>query len=156
MARAAPHILIISARFYTDIADKLEQGAQRKLSEQGATSDIIHVPGALEIPMALSLACNAGIIPFSANKGKYHGCIALGCVIRGETTHYELVSNESSRVLMDVACDAYIPIGNGILTVENRDQALARLVDGESHKGEGAAQACLSLIDHMSQWYKLS
>jgi 6,7-dimethyl-8-ribityllumazine synthase len=150
-----PHILIIKATFYDDIADRLEEGAIEILDSRKASYDIVEVPGALEIPVALSLACDAGLLPFGANRWKYHGCVDLVCVIRGQTSHYEIVANESSRALLDIAISHHLPIGNGILTVENREQALVRVRRGEGHKGAVAANACLQLIDHMRNWYKI-
>ncbi len=141
-----PHILIVTGSFYKDIAHMLEVGAISALTEEGASYDRIEVPGALEIPGVISLAVKSGLIPRTKNHGKYDGAIALGCIIRGETYHFEIVSNESSRGLTDLGVLDHIPIGNGILTVENRDQALARLKNGDNHKGEDAARACLSLI----------
>lgn len=143
---SSPHILIISGSFYEDISYQLERGAAAVLTEAGATYDQMDVPGALEIPVALSLAVKAGLIPNSKKKGRYDGAIALGCIIRGETYHFEIVANEASRGLMNLAIDHHIPIGNGILTVESREQALSRLQKGKNHKGEDAANACLSLI----------
>ena len=130
-------ILIVTARFYEDIADALLQGATDALDKTGTAYEVLEVPGALEIPPAIRL----GI----AN-GKYDGYIALGCVIRGETSHYDTVCNESARGLMDMALTHCAPIGNGILTVENRDQAMARASIDQMNKGGGATIACLSLL----------
>lgn len=143
-----PHVLIVEARFYDDIQDALLQGATRALKKAGASYEVITVPGALEIPAAIRFAVKA------QSEGKlakpYHGFIALGCVIRGETTHYETVCNESARGLMDLSLQHSLAIGNGILTVENEDQAAARTRSGEddkeTNKGGGAAEACLAMI----------
>src|SRR5215813_9978898 len=143
-----PHVLIVEARFYDDILDALLEGATRALKKAGATFEVITVPGALEIPAAIRFAVRA------QSEGKlakpYHGFVALGCVIRGETTHYETVCNESARGLMDLSLNHSLAIGNGILTVENEEQAAARsrssVDDKEANKGGGAADACLAMI----------
>jgi len=140
-------ILIIEARFYEKIADELLEGAIAELDAAGADYEVISVPGALEVPPALALAHASGIIPFGAERHRFHGAVALGCVIRGETTHYETVSNDSSKALMDIAVGRHIPLGNGILTVENREQAHARSQGGRKSKGAGAARACLDLVE---------
>jgi 6,7-dimethyl-8-ribityllumazine synthase len=142
-----PHILIVEARFYDDIADALLEGATNALREAGATWDVITVPGALEIPAVIAMALDA------ADDGgtDYAGYVALGTVIRGETYHFDIVANESSRALMDLSVNETLAIGNGILTVENRDQAWKRasLHDGEGEKDKGgfAAKATLAMID---------
>ncbi len=139
-------VLIIEARFYEKIADELLEGAIAELEAAGASHEVVSVPGALEIPPALALAIDAGLMPLGAANFKFHGCVGLGCVIRGETTHYETVSDLSCRGLMDLAVGRHVPVGNGILTVENRDQAHARSAGGRDSKGAGAAKACLDLI----------
>ncbi len=134
-------ILVVEARFYDDIADALLDGAKRALDGAGASFDIISVPGALEIPSAIAIAVDAA----KAKRRPYDGAVALGCVIRGETAHYEIVSNESARALMDLSVALRLPLGNGILTVETNEQAWARArVTGED-KGGGAANAALSV-----------
>ena len=136
------HLLIIEARFYNDISDELLRGAVGALERAGATYERVTVPGALEIPVALSIALEA----VEEGNADYDGYVALGCVIRGETTHYETVANESARGIMDLAMDEGLALGNGILTVENDEQAWARArLDGEN-KGGKAAEAALSLI----------
>lgn len=142
----APHLLIVTGGFYQDIARKLEEGAISALEKSGCTYDLVEVPGALEIPAVLSLAIDGGRFA-SSSREKYDGFVALGCIIRGETYHFEIVSNESSRGLTDLALRHHIPLGNGILTVETMAQALARLSD-DNHKGEHAVEACLSLIKY--------
>ena len=132
----APHLLIVIAPYYKDIADSLLTGAKRTISDSGATFDVVEVPGALEIPTAIRLSRAAD---------KYDGYVALGCVIRGETTHYDTVCNDSSRGLTLLGLDGFC-IGNGILTVENRDQALVRADAEGQNKGGGAAVAALHLI----------
>ena len=129
--------LIIEARFYTDLADALAQGAIAAIEDAGAQFERISVPGALEIPGAIALA--------AASNRDYAGFVALGCVIRGETSHYDTVCNESARGIMQLTIDAHLPIGNGIITVENRDQAWARADKAQKDKGGDAARAALSM-----------
>jgi 6,7-dimethyl-8-ribityllumazine synthase len=126
--------LIVEARFYNQLADELLRGAEAALTAAGAEFDRVTVPGALEIPAAVAFAI-----------GQYDGFIALGCVIRGETTHYEIVSGESARALMDLTVDRRIALGNGILTVENEEQAWARARVSEQNKGGGAAVAAIAM-----------
>ncbi len=142
-----PHILIIHSPYYGEIADHLLAGAKACLEEAGATHEVVDVPGALEIPIALALAVEAGLLPYGARYWRYHGAVALGCVIRGETSHYDIVAGESARSFLDIAAKFHIPIGNGILTVENREQALTRARQDGGNKGAHAVKACLSLID---------
>ncbi|HRE60954.1 MAG TPA: 6,7-dimethyl-8-ribityllumazine synthase [Micropepsaceae bacterium] len=132
-----PRVLIVEARFYDDIADALLEGATLALSKAGASFETITVPGALEIPAAIAWA---------GETGRYDGYVALGCVIRGETTHYDIVSNESARGLMDLTISRGLAIGNGIITVENEDQAWARAKASDLDKGGGAAAACLAMM----------
>lgn len=146
--RIKAHILVIEARYYEAIADELLDGAKTALAAAGATYEIVTVPGALEIPQVLAQAVAAGVIPSDVEGARFDGAVALGCVIRGETTHYETVCNESNRGLMDVAINAAVPVGNAILTVENEAQAHARSRGGIDSKGADAARACLSLIAH--------
>jgi 6,7-dimethyl-8-ribityllumazine synthase len=137
-----PHLLVIDARFYDDLADELFAGASEALTRAEATFDRISVPGVLEIPAALAMALDA-----MENGGTdYDGFVALGCVIRGETTHYDVVAGESARALMDLAISESLAIGNGILTVENDEQAWARARRTEKNKGGGAAEAALQMI----------
>ncbi|CCM75072.1 6,7-dimethyl-8-ribityllumazine synthase [Rhizobium mesoamericanum] len=144
MAReTAPHILIVEARFYDDMADALLEGATFALKEAGATYEVVTVPGALEIPAAIAMALDG-----ADNDGtQYDGYVALGMVIRGETYHFDIVSNESSRALMDLAVSESLAIGNGILTVENDDQAWARVRRSDKDKGGFAARAALAMIE---------
>ena len=127
-------VLIVEARFYPEISDALLEGAVSALGTEVVT-DRVAVPGALEIPGAIRLAA-----------GRYDGFVALGCVIRGETHHFEIVANESARGLMDLMMRDGLCIGNGILTVEDEAQALHRARAGELDKGGDAARACLALI----------
>ena len=132
-----PRVLIVIAPYYRDIADHLLAGATQALNDARADLDIVEVPGALEIPTAITIA---------AESDRYEGYVALGCVIRGETTHYETVCNDSSRGLALLGVERGLAIGNGILTVENRAQAEARANPAEMNKGGGAAEAALHLI----------
>jgi 6,7-dimethyl-8-ribityllumazine synthase len=135
-------VLIVEARFYDDLADSLLEGATAALAEAGASFELHTVPGALEIPAAIAI-----LIDGAAARGEpFDGAVALGTVIRGETTHYEIVSEESSRALMDLSVARKLPLGNGILTVENDAQAWARARRSEMDKGGGAAKACLAMI----------
>ncbi len=138
MADDALRILIVEARFYSDLADELLEGASDVLTAFGADFEVVTVPGALEIPAAIAMA-QAGDAPFD-------GYVALGCVIRGETWHFEIVAGESARGLMDLARGGALAIGNGILTVEDEAQAWARARVSEGDKGGGAARACLEMI----------
>lgn len=143
-----PHLLIVEARFYDDMADALLEGAKFALDEAGATYDVITVPGALEIPAAIAMALDGG-----DNEGtEYDGFVALGMVIRGETYHFDIVSNRSSRALMDLAVSESLAIGNGILTVENDDQAWARVRRSDKDKGGFAARAALTMIELKKNW----
>ena len=131
-----PHLLIVEARFYDDLADELMKGATQALDAAGATYDRVTVPGALEIPAAIALADATD---------RYDGYVALGCVIRGETYHFEIVSNESARGIMALTLDG-LAIGNGILTTENDEQAWARARVDQKNKGADAANAALAMI----------
>lgn len=138
----APKILIIEARFYQDIADSLAEGAIASLEAAGAKYDRVSVPGVLEIPAALAMAMTA-----MDNGGEmYDGFVVLGCVIRGETSHYDIVAIESARAIMDLTIDADLALGNGILTVENDEQAWARAKVSDKNKGGAAAEAALEMI----------
>jgi len=144
---AKSHILVIEARFYRHIADELLMGAKAALEEAGATCEVVSVPGALEIPQVLAAAIDARLFVNGKGEGGFHGCVALGCVIRGETSHYEIVANESARALLSLATANNVPLGNGILTVENEAQALVRASVNGKNKGRDAVDACLDLID---------
>ncbi len=129
--------LIVEARFYAHLNDLLLQGVRAALEEAGHAHETVTVPGALEIPAAVAMA---------AETGRYDGFVALGVVIRGETYHFEVVSNESARGLMALTLDG-IPIGNGILTVENEAQALTRAKPNEKNKGGEAAKAAIAMLE---------
>lgn len=134
----APHIMIVEARFYEDITDELARGAIAILEQIGATWERFAVPGALELPAAVGIG--------AASARQFDGYVVLGCVIRGETSHYDTVCNESARGLQDLALRQGLAIGNGILTVENEAQAWARAKVDEQDKGGGAARAALAMI----------
>ncbi|WP_099827622.1 6,7-dimethyl-8-ribityllumazine synthase [Oceaniglobus indicus] len=135
-------LLIVVAPYYRDIADHLVAGATAQLDAVGATWDLVEVPGALEIPTAIRIA---------HRQSNFDGFVALGCVIRGETTHYDTVCNDSSRALTLLGLDACC-IGNGILTVENHEQAAVRANPDDQNKGGGAAAAALHLIALSRKW----
>ena len=135
-------ILVVEARYYDDVADMLLRGARRVLKDAGATFDVVTVPGALEIPTAIMIALHGAM----AREQPYDGVVALGCVIRGETSHYDIVAGESARGLMDIAIARDLPTGNGILTVDTDAQARARARPGGEDKGGGAARAALTLV----------
>lgn len=136
-------ILIVEARFYDDLADALLEGATAALTQAGAAFDVVTVPGALEIPAVISYALDGA----EADGVEYDGFVALGCVIRGETYHFDIVANESCRAIMDLSVAESLAIGNGILTVENEAQAWARARKSEGDKGGFAARAALTMID---------
>ena len=113
--RGGLHMLIVESRFYDSISDELLRGATRVLDDAGARYDRVSVPGTLEIPAAIGIAMDAS----RRRRAPYDGVVALGCVVRGETHHFEIVANESARALMDLSVRERLPVGNGILTVEN-------------------------------------
>jgi 6,7-dimethyl-8-ribityllumazine synthase len=135
-------ILIVEARFYDGIADALLAGAMKALREAGAQFDCISVPGSLEIPAAIAMAVDAA----RRRRRPYDGVVALGCVIRGETIHFEIVSQLSARGLMELSVARALPIGNGIITVDNESQAWTRARMGDQDKGGAAARAALALV----------
>jgi 6,7-dimethyl-8-ribityllumazine synthase len=135
-------ILIVEARFYDDIADALLAGATRALEAAGVKYDRLTVPGALEIPAGIAIAIDAA----KSGSQPYDGAVALGCVIRGDTLHFEIVSQESARALMDLSVARGLPLGNGILTVDTEAQAWARARAEEGDKGGDAARAALAMI----------
>jgi 6,7-dimethyl-8-ribityllumazine synthase len=134
-------ILIVESRFYADIADALITGAEREIQRSGAVCERVVVPGAFEIPGAIALAAD-----------RYDGFVALGCVIRGETTHYDYVCGESARGLMDLAVHRKLAIGYGIVTVDNAEQAWARAATDRGDKGGDAAHACLAMVALGRRW----
>jgi 6,7-dimethyl-8-ribityllumazine synthase len=130
------HLLIVEARFYAEICDELAQGAVAAITRAGATCERVAVPGSLEVPGAIAIAAAAK---------RFDGFVALGCVLRGETSHYDIVANQSARGLIELTLKG-LCIGNGILTCENVDQAMARARVSQMDKGGGAAEAALALI----------
>lgn len=139
---ARPHLLIVEARFYQDISDELLSGAVTAIENAGATFDRVSVPGCLEIPAAIAMAIYAA----EGGGTDYDGYVALGCVIRGETSHYDIVAGESARALVDLAIDECLALGNGIVTCENSEQAWARARITEKNKGAAAADAALAMV----------
>ncbi len=134
------HLLIVEARFYDNLANELAAGAIEAIEAAGGTYERCDVPGALEIPAAIKFAA-------SGDTKKFDGYVALGAVIRGETSHYDYVCGESARGLMDIGLSDHLAIGNGILTIEDWDQAWARAKRSEMNKGAGAANAAIRLIE---------
>jgi 6,7-dimethyl-8-ribityllumazine synthase len=140
MTEKKPHLLLVEAPYYTHIAALLREGAEKALVAAGATFEIVQVPGSFEIPGAIGMAAKA--------EGRYDGFVALGCVIRGETTHYDHICEETAHWLQVLAVEQGLPIGYGILTCENEAQALHRATpsgNGRDHGG-AAARACLAMV----------
>ncbi|MDB5510021.1 MAG: 6,7-dimethyl-8-ribityllumazine synthase, partial [Hyphomicrobiales bacterium] len=139
---AGARLLIVEARFYDDIGEMQLTGARAAVAAAGATCEVLSMPGALEIPAAMAIAVDQ-----AAAAGKpFDGVVALGCIIRGETYHFEIVSNESARALMDLSVSRKLPLGNGILTVENEAQAIVRADPQQGDKGGDAVRAALALV----------
>lgn len=134
----ATRIMVATSRYYADISAELEAGCMEVLEAAGCSVEMVEVPGAFEVP---------GIIAMAADSARFDGYIALGCVVRGETTHYDYVCGESARGLMTLAVERRLAIGYGILTVENRAQAEARADRKRKNKGAEAAKACLAMVD---------
>jgi 6,7-dimethyl-8-ribityllumazine synthase len=140
MAEKKPHLLLVEAPYYTHIAALLREGAEKALAAAGATFEIVQVPGSFEIPGAIGMAAKTA--------GRFDGFVALGCVIRGETTHYDHICEETAHWLQALAVEQGLPIGYGILTCENEAQALHRATpsgNGRDHGG-AAARACLAMV----------
>lgn len=142
-----PHLLIVEARFYDDMSDAILDGAVSALKDAGATYDVISVDGALEIPATIAMALDG----MDVGGTLYDGFVALGIVIRGETYHFDIVCNESARGLTQLSVSESIALGNGIMTVENSDQAWARVKKSELDKGGFAARAALKMIKIKAQ-----
>jgi 6,7-dimethyl-8-ribityllumazine synthase len=140
-------VLIIEARYYEGVAKALLAGALAELEAQGVSYERVEVPGALEMPQVLAAAVTAGVMPAGSPKARYCGAILLGCVIRGETSHYDIVCNSANHWCYDIAMRHAIPIGNAILTVDTKAQALARAKGGRAGKGADAVRACLRLVE---------
>ena len=141
----APHVLIVEARFYEDVADELAKGAIAALAAAGATYDRLEVPGAFELPAAIRM--NIKAMELGSVSRYYDGYIALGCVVRGETSHYDYVCGECARGLMDLSLEYSLAIGFGVLTVENQEQAWARAAVDQLDKGRAVANAALRMIE---------
>jgi 6,7-dimethyl-8-ribityllumazine synthase len=139
MSAKPPHLLLVEALFYEHIAADLRRGAERAVAEAGATCEVVSVPGAFEIPAAIALAARAG--------AAYDGYVALGCVIRGETTHYDHICAESARGMQELGSRDGLAVGFGILTCENEAQALARASPEDRDQGGRAVHACLALVE---------
>ena len=140
-----PNILVVEARFYEDIAEELAKGAEAELRGAGVKFERVTVPGAFEVPAAIQMGIRS--MDFYTGRRRFDGYVALGCVIRGETTHYDYVCAESARKLQDLACQYALALGYGILTCETKDQAWERArIDGRNKGGE-AALACLQMLD---------
>lgn len=135
---APPHVLIAEARFYDGLLDALLEGAIKAVEAAGGTYEVVTVPGALELP---------GVIALAARSGRFDAYAAIGCVLRGETSHYDTVCNESARGLMQLTIDQGLALGNGILTCETERQAWERARPAQGDKGGGAVRAALSLLD---------
>jgi 6,7-dimethyl-8-ribityllumazine synthase len=135
-------VLVVEARFYNDIADAELAGCRAVLDAAGAKTTLLTVPGALEVPAAIAMAVDAA----ERRGAAYDAAVALGCVIRGETFHFEIVSEQSARALMDFALDRGFPLGNGILTVDTEAQAWARAKTDQGDKGGDAARAALAML----------
>ncbi len=149
--REAPHVLIVESRFYEDISDELLKGASGALEAAGASFERVSVPGAFEIPAAILMGLRS--MEFSAARRRFDGYVALGCIIRGETSHYDHVCTESARKLQDLACRYALALGYGILTCDTQEQAWERArVEGRNKGGE-TARACLSMLDIKRQFH---
>lgn len=133
-----PHILIVASPYYAHITEQLVRGATARIAAVGGTCETVEVPGVFELPAAIAMAHASG--------RRFDGYVALGCVIRGETTHYDYVCNESARGLQDLAVQHLLPIGYGVVTVENEEQAKERAFVDRRDKGGDAAAACLAMI----------
>lgn len=140
-----PHIMIVQARYYDDIADLQMQGVLKVLQANGATHEHVMVPGALEIPAAITYALKS--LDFDAMRRRFDGYIALGCVLKGETLHDHVVGSESARGLQDLAMRYALAIGNGILTCNTREQATERADPARLNRSGEAAEACLAMIE---------
>ena len=140
----APHIMVVESRYYTEVADELAASVITELEGAGASYERFEVPGAFEIPAAIGFAIRS--MDFSTARQRFDGYVALGCVIRGETTHYDYVCQESARALQDLAVRFSLALGYGILTCENREQAMVRARRDGADRGGHAARACLRMI----------
>ncbi len=139
-----PHIMIVDARFYEGVADELLKGVLAEFDRVGASHERISVPGVFEVPAAIKMAIRS--MDFFAGRRRFDGYVALGCVIRGETTHYDYVCGESARKLQDLACEHTLALGYGILTCENHAQAMERARVDRKNKGGAVARTCLEML----------
>ena len=139
-----PHVLLSESTFYEDISDELAKGAIQRLNDAGVTYERLKLPGCYEIPAAIKYAIKS--MQLFCGDDRFHGFVALGCVIRGETTHYDYVCKECTSGLQKLALEYALAMGNGVLTVENKEQAMARAKVSEGNKGGAAAAACLEMI----------
>jgi len=146
-----PNVLIVAASFYKDIADELVRGAVAELEQAGAGHETVTVPGAFEVPAAVRMAIRS--MDFFGGRRRYDGYVALGCVIRGETSHYDYVCGESARKLQDLACDYTLALGYGILTCENQAQAEERASLTGRNKGGEAARTCLEMVEFKRRFH---
>jgi 6,7-dimethyl-8-ribityllumazine synthase len=146
-----PHLLIVEARFYEDLVDELTAGAVAELESAGCSYMKVSVPGVFEIPAAIRMAIRS--LDFYSGRRRFDGYVALGAVIRGETTHYDYVCSESARKLQDLACEYALALGYGILTCETVEQAWERAGRDKKNKGGDAARACLQMIDLKRQFH---
>jgi 6,7-dimethyl-8-ribityllumazine synthase len=145
-----PNIMIALSRYYEDVASELLAGTLGVLEEAGATHELYEIPGAFEIPASIAIAMQSP--EFSGGRRRLDGYIALGCVIRGETTHYDYVCGETARGLQDLAVRHCLALGFGVLTTENHEQAMARAAVDRGNKGADAANACLRMIEFKRQF----
>ncbi len=145
MATDTPHIMFVEARFYEEIGDALMESAIKVLEDASATYERFQVPGTFELPAAIQFAVRS--MDFYTARRRFDGYIALGCVIRGETSHYDYVCAESARGLQDLALKNTLAMGYGILTCENRKQAMARASSDQHDRGGAAARACLAMVE---------
>ena len=142
------YIMVAVSKYYEEIAEELLKGALTVLDTAGASYEVYEIPGAFEIPAAIAMAMRSS--EFSGGRQRFDGYIALGCVIRGETTHYDYVCQETARGLQDLAIGNCLALGFGVLTTENREQAMARAAVDRGNKGADAANACLRMIGFKS------
>lgn len=146
----APHIMIVESRYYGEVAAALFDGVVRVLDSAGASYEVFEAPGAFEIPAVVRYAVRS--MDFSSGRQRFDGYVALGCVIRGETSHYDYVCGESARGLQDLALRYSLALGYGILTVENQAQAMERARADQKDRGGHAARACLAMIELKRQF----
>ncbi len=140
----APYLLIVDARYYADISDELVRGALGAIEEVRGSHMRVSVPGAFELPAAIRMAIRS--MELVGGRRRYDGYVALGCVIRGETSHYDHICMEATRGLNDIAMNFSVAVGNGILTCETREQALARAATNQGNKGAQAARAAIEMV----------